>query len=168
MINNFTVKPMNYGVLNDACSLARIPNCRLVASEIFKAQSGKFVSRDTTAGYFDVSIAADTQIQGWAVVPSAYAGATYSASGVYTVHASTVEVVEVINDINGRFLMPCTGTPTIAKKGLTCDIEVNSNVQAANEDASSTDVIVIYDFNATLLLVEVGLNPAKMFTLGVA
>jgi len=160
-------KPLIYGILNEAACPARIPNCRLVASSVFKAQSGKFVSRDTSAGFFDPAAAADTQIQGWAVVPSSYAGAKYDSDGVYTVHASLIERVEVVNDINARFLIPSDGAPTEAMKGVTCDLSVASSVIKGNIAASSTDVIVIYDFNATLLLLEVGLNPIKMYTLGV-
>ena len=166
MLSTWTKKPINYGILNDAYSPEVMPNCRLKAGEIFKTQSGKFVSKDTGTGHFDASVAADTEIQGYAKIPSRFT-LTGWVNGVYTVHASIEEYVDVIRDINARFCVPATGTFSDAKKGKTCDIDVTSNVQSAAIDLSSTDVLVIYELNSTLSLAEVGLNPLKMFITGV-
>ena len=162
MINTMLVAPMSYGVLNDAGNLGRIPNCLLKPAEVFKSKSGKFVAPDGTDD-FDVAQSGDTMITGWAVVQ----GTTDGADG-YTVPASTIPTrKEVITDINGRFLMPADAAVTEAIKGLTCDIIVASNIQKADVGESTEDVLIIYDINVALQLVEVGLNPAKMFVTGV-
>lgn len=164
MIRNMQVKPLLYGVLNGDCG-GRFMG-RLKASQTFYVQSGKFVSRDTSAGYFDVAAAADTQIMGWALVPSIQSASGWTQAGLWTGHATHAEYVDIINDINARFLMPVSGTPLEADVGRSADISI-STYQYCNVDASSTEVLVVYDFNATLSLVEVGLNPVKMHTLGV-
>ena len=152
MLSTLAVKPLKYGILNDTDLLSRF-TMPLKASEVFNNQSGKFVARDTASA--DVAVAGDTEILGWA-----------------NTHAHTVgtgESAEIYNDIRGRFLIGSTSDDdaAAADRGKTCDLEVVSNVQTANTNASTTDVIVIYDFEATLNLVEVGLNPLKMFATGV-
>jgi hypothetical protein len=164
MIRNMVVAPLNYGVLNECCG-GRFMG-RLKASQTFYQKSGKFVSRDTSAGYFDVTAAADTQIMGWANVPSIQSATGWTQAGLWTGSASVAEYVDIFNDINARFLMPSSGTPLEADVGRAADIAI-STYQQCNVDASSTEVLVVYDFNATLSLVEVGLNPVKMHTLGV-
>jgi hypothetical protein len=155
MISTLTRKPLKYGILNDTDMLSRIPAVPLKASEVFVNQSGKFVSNDTGAA--DVSVAGDTQILGWANVSAGTVG--------------TGEYAEVYNDPSGRFCIGATSgdLPSATEKlGYTCDLEVNTNVQTANTDASSTDVIVVYDTNTEFNLCEVGLNPIKLYTAGVS
>ena len=163
MIHEMVAKPLLYGLLSGGDGRFK---GRLKASQGFYTQSGKFVSRDTSAGYFDVAAAADTQIMGWALVPSINAVTTWSAAGLWTSHASNAEYVDIINDLNARFLMPVSGTITEAMIGLTGDIAISTR-QYLNVGAHSTEVLVCYDFNATLSLAEVGLNPVRMHTLGV-
>lgn len=157
------VAPLNYGALYEG--VGRFMG-RLKASQTFYLKSGKFVSRDTSAGYFDVSAAGDTQIMGWALVPSIQAASGWTQAGLWTSSSSAAEYVDIINDVNARFLMPVSGTPTEAMIGLTCDISI-STYQYCNVAAHSTEVIVLYDYEATLGLCEVGLNPVKMHTLGI-
>ena len=152
LLTNLIVKPLKYGILNDTDLLSRF-TMPLKASEVFGNQSGKFVKLDT--GEAAVAVAGSTELIGWA-----------------NTHGHTVgtgESAEIYNDIRAHFLIGSTSDDDAAAtdRGKTCDLEVNTNVQTANTDASSTDVIVIYDFNATLNLVEVGLNPLKMFATGV-
>ena len=147
MLSTIQVKPLKYGILNDTDLLSRF-TMPLKASEIFGNQSGKFVARDTASA--DVAVAGDTEILGWA-----------------NTHAHTVgtgESAEIYNDIRGRFLIPTTDTDFLTSmRGKTCDLKITSDVQYADLDASTTDVIVIYDGDATLDIAEVGLNPIKMF-----
>lgn len=163
MIKTWEKKPMNYGLTNPGdFAPAVYPDMLLKPAEVFKAQSGKFVKMDGTD---DVAVAGsgDTQLVGWASVE----GVTGSVDG-YTVPASTKpRRVDVITDINARFVMPADAAVTEAIKTLTCDLIVASNIQYADVGESNEDVIVIYDINVALQLVEVGLNPIKLFTAGV-
>lgn len=161
MISTMTKKPLNYGVLNDACSLSRMPDCLIKAAEIIKAQSGKFVKADGTDDYV-IAGSGDTQLMGYAVIQ----GITSGGVTGYTVPTGGTKC-ELIVDINARFLLPADAAVTGALKGLTCDLIVASNVQSADIGESSEDVIVIYDACAALQLVEVGFNPAKMWAAGV-
>lgn len=150
-ISTMIKKPMKYGILNDTDLLGRYTHV-LKVSEVFNNLSGKFVSRDA-AGLADVSIAGDTEILGWA-----------------NTHAHTVaagESVEIYNDIRARFLVPVSGTYAQTMRGKTCDLVVAANIQSANVAASATDVICVYDGDATLAIAEVGLNPLKMYITGV-
>lgn len=156
MINTLTRKPLKYGVLSDgAVAGARMPTCVLKPSEVFKDQSGNFVKPDGTDD-FAVAGSGDALLTGWAVTHD------------HTVDASVEERAEIVTDFNARFLMPADGAVTEAKKGLTCDLIVSANIQQADVGESNEDVIVIYDINVALQLVEVGLNPAKMWASGVA
>ena len=78
MINTLLVKPLKYGVQNDAGMLARMPNAVLKASIVFAAQSGQFVTLDGTDDY-DIMDSGDTVIAGWAVTHP------------HTVHATVVK-----------------------------------------------------------------------------
>ena len=163
MIKSMAVKPLNYGPLNPSDIQGKVPDVLLKPAEVFNAQSGKFVARDGTDD-MDVAQSGDTQIEGWAEVQ----GVTGSAAG-FTVPASTIPTrVDVINDLNARFLMPADAAVTAAIINLTCDIIVSANVQLADVGESNEDVLVIYDVNVALQLVEVGLNSSKMHVAGVA
>lgn len=163
MINTLLAKPLNYGVLNDAGHLGKVENQLIKPAEVFKSQSGKFVARDGTDDV-DVAQSGDTQIEGWAVIES-----VDGSTEAFTVPASTIPTRrDVINDLNARFLMPADAAVTEAIKNLTCDIIVDTNVQKADVGESNEDVLVIYDINVALQLVEVGLNSSKMHVAGVA
>jgi hypothetical protein len=154
MIRTMPKKPLNYGVLNDGSPLARFEDCVLKASEVFSAQSGKFVKPDGTDD-FAVAGSGDTILSGWAVTHA------------HTVSASVVERADLICDINGRFLIPADAAVTAALKGLTCDLIVAANIQKADIGESNEDVIVIYDVNVEHQLCEVGLSGIKLFPTGV-
>jgi hypothetical protein len=162
MINTMQKKPLSYGVLNDGGNLARLPNALMKAAEVIKAQSGKFVKADGTDD-FVIAGSGDTQLIGYAVIQ----GVTSAGVTGYTVPTGGT-LCELIVDANARFLLPADAAVTDALKGLTCDLIVASNVQQADIGESNEDVIVIYDTCAALQLVEVGLNPAKMWAAGVA
>lgn len=163
MIKTWTKKPMQYGLIGQGdYAPATIPDMLLKPAEVFYAQSGKFVKMDGTD---DVAVAGsgDTQLVGWALVQ----GVTGSVDG-YTVPASTKpHRTDVVKDINARFVMPADAAVTEAIKNLTCDLIVSANIQYADVGESNEDVIMIYDINVALQLVEVGLNPIKLFTAGV-
>ena len=152
MIDTIIVKPLKYGILNDTDMLSRF-KMPLKASEVFGNQSGKFAALDT--GEAKLAVTASTELIGWV-----------------NTHAHTVgtgEKAELYNDIRGHFLMPSTDTDFLTSmRGKTCDIKCTAGAtQYADLDASSTDVLVIYDGDAVLDIVEVGLNPLKMFATGV-
>lgn len=163
MIKTYVQKPDNYGMIQQGgYAPATIPDMLLKAAEVFHAQSGKFVKMDGTD---DVAVAGsgDTQLVGWALVQ----GVTGSIDG-YTVPASTKpHRVDVVKDINARFIMPADAAVTEAIKNLTCDLIVAAEIQYADIGESNEDVIMIYDINVALQLVEVGLSPIKLFTAGV-
>ena len=152
MLDTILVKPLKYGILNDADMLSRF-KMPILVDTIFLNQSGKFVVRSTAS--VDQAVTASTELLGW-----------------LNTHAHTVaagEVGEVYNDIRGRFLMPSTDTDFLTSmRGKTCDIKSTIDLtQYADLDASATDVLVVYDGDAVLDIVEVGLNPLKMFATGV-
>jgi len=163
MINTMVARPLNYGLLSDASSCARMPDCLIKAAEVFNAQSGKFVKADGTDDHA-VAGSGDTQLTGWASIK----GGTEGATGYTVPAAATPTYKEIITDINARFLMPADAAVTRAIRGLTCDLIVASNIQKADVGESNEDVIVIYDINIALQLVEVGLNASKMWATGVA
>lgn len=153
MLDTILVKPLKYGILNDTDMLSRF-KMPLVATEVFANQSGKFVARSTASA--SLAVTATTELLGYA-----------------NTHAHTVgtgEVAEIYNDIRMHVVIPSTDTDFLTSmRGKTCDIKCAgvTSVQYADLDASSTDILVIYDGDATLDIVEVGLNPLKMFTTGV-
>ena len=161
MISTLAKKPLKYGLLNDPAAMNKYVHT-LKAAEVFYHQGGKFVARDA-GGSNDLAIAGDTQLEGWA---ETFDNLVPSVAGVITIPSGGVNGL-IVCDLNAHFVMACSGTYTDALRGKTCDLEIVASKQLANEDASSTDVIVIYDGNATLSLVEVGLAPAKMFATGV-
>ena len=153
MLDTILVKPLKYGILNDTDMLSRF-KMPLVAAEEFKNQSGKFVTRSTASA--SLAVTATTELLGYA-----------------NTHAHVVvagDVAEIYNDIRMRVVMPSTDTDfLVAMRGKTCDIKASgvTATQFADLDASTTDILVIYDGDAVLDIVEVGLNPLKMFTTGV-
>ena len=153
MLDTILVKPLKYGALNEAMALASF-KMPLTAAEAFANQSGKFVK--IAAGAASLAVTASTELVGWA-----------------NTHAHTVgtgEIAEIYNDLRAHFLMPSTDTDFLASmRGKTCDIKCAgvTSVQYADLDGSTNDQLVIYDGDATLDIVEVGLNPLKMFVTGV-
>jgi hypothetical protein len=162
MLSTMKKKPIKYGLLNDPGTVSKYVHT-LKAAEVFYQQSGRFVARDG-AGSNDVAVAGDTQLEGWA---ETFAHLTPASTGAITIPTGGIDSL-IICDFNARFIMGCTGTYADSLRGKTCDLEIVSSRQYANENASATDVLVIYDGNADLSIVEVGLAPAKMFATGVA
>lgn len=152
MVSTWRVDEVKYGPINDTDDMARFMKT-LKASTVFKNKSGKFIIN--SSGDADIAVAGSTELQGYAI--------TYD----HTVSASVTEYADIIHGFGTHFVLPASGTYADTMRGLTCDLLVSSNIQKANVAASTTDVIVIYDGNATLGLVEVGLNPLKMYVTGV-
>ena len=151
MINTMAKKPLKYGII-DPCYKSRF-FMELANAGVWTNQSGKFAIRSSNVAALAAS--GSTELVGWAQVHA------------HTV-ASTGTFADIFNDANARFVIGVTGTYANTMRGKTCDLDTTTNIQTANVAASSTDVIVVYDGNATLALAEVGLNPLKMFVTGVA
>ena len=127
------------------------------ASEVFKAQSGRFVSADAS-NRIEVAIAGDTELLGHAETHDHTTSATEGAESIF-----------VINDLTAVFRIPVNGgTWAATMRGKTCDISVASSIQGADLAASGEDVIVL--LNGDLVnnnYVDCQLNPLKMYVVGV-
>lgn len=151
---------LSYGIRNEG-TLSLTQPLDLAASCVFKNKGGKFMTKDGSGNYA-ISVATDTQIAGWAM----YSGDFTSSS------TATADKVVICDDLDAIFEMPTDAAFTAAELkaliGKTCDLVVNSSVQQADIGASSTDVVKIVGGDVTAQTVFVKLNPAKLYTAGVA
>ncbi|MBU2346678.1 MAG: hypothetical protein KJ888_21005 [Gammaproteobacteria bacterium] len=154
----------NYGPIHLPNPYSKFPQEQpLAASVVFKLLSGKFVTRDSSGNYA-ISISSDTQIWGWAEVDADW---TTSAT-------EAIDKIVIIDDLEAVFEMPNDSgntalTEAIIKTliGETCDIaESTTNIQAADYNASSTDVIKIVGGSVARNSLYVKINPIKFYTLG--
>lgn len=155
---------MNYGIIHVPAVCAKMPDAPLAASVIFKNLGGKFVTKDGSGNYA-ISAASDTQIDGWADIAGDFTSSSTAAT----------DKAQVVIDLGAIFEIPVSpadtaltdaGLKTLMRK--TCDLVVASNVQYADTDASSTDVIKIVGGNVARNTVYVQINPTKFYTEGVA
>ena len=154
-------RPVKFGQVKGPIVTVPIP---AQASQNFENRSGCFVTLDSSerAG---VSVAADTQIFGFAL------------AGDFTTSSTAGQTILAINiSLEAIYLMPLDAARTIAQLqdlvGKTCDLVVASNIQYADYDASTTDVIQIvgYEYWGSASGeqgVWVRMNPGKAFTAGV-
>jgi hypothetical protein len=111
---------------------------------------GDAVAIDTATGLLRLAVAGDTALAGVS---------TCKITGVAATRA-TATFVPAISDI--VFHGQCSGTPTQASVGDTCDIEGATGVMEVNENGSTTDVIQIVGFHPST---SIGLNAQVLFTI---
>jgi hypothetical protein len=110
----------------------------VAASVNFELLSGKWMTLDTN-NRADISSATDTAILGWALVGD---WTTSSTAG------RDVISVNINHDIIGEMPLDAARTEAQLKGyiGETCDIVVTSNIQYADYDASSIDILEIMGY----------------------
>lgn len=149
-----------YGIINPTNPLVTTPPMPLAASVAFKDKGGKFVTKDESGNYA-LSVAADTQIAGWAMVGEFTSSST-----------AAVDKVPLVVDLGAIFELPAYSTITEASLktliGKTCDLIVDSGIQKADNTASATDVIKIVGGDVAEQTLYVMINPGKFYTEGVA
>ena len=130
------------------------------ASEVIKAQSGRFVSPDTasTPNRGEIAVAGDTELLGWIELAEQTCSSTEGGTSGWC-----------INDLTAVFRVPVnTGTFTRIMKGKVCDLAVTSDIQGVDLTASGEDVVWIMDGDlVNNYWVDVRLNPLKMCATGV-
>lgn len=154
----------NYGVINGKTPNATSQDMPLAASVAFKALGGKFVTKDGNGNYA-LSVATDSQIAGWACVSGDYTSSSTAAA----------DSRPIIDDLDAIFELPVdsgdtaiTATTLKALIGKTCDLIVTDGIQGADINASTYDVVKIVGGDVDKNTVYVKLNPAKLYTAGVA
>lgn len=127
------------------------------ASEVIKAQSGRFVTNDGS-GRFEICGAASTTIDGFLDCEEFTASSTEGE-----------DERKCINDLTAVFRIPInSGTYVSTMLGETCDLSVSSNIQGAALDASSRDLVKIVGGDETNNeWVDVQINPSKLYETGV-
>lgn len=120
-------------------------------SQVITAASGKFVYMN--AGAATLNTDATSTIFGF-----------LEAEAQTT--ASSGEVFNCIIDLTAVFRIPIlSGTYAIGMVGDYCDINITSNVQGAQLDASSEDTLIVVGGDAdNNVWVDVKMNPAKWGT----
>lgn len=108
------------------------------ASQNFEPLSGRFVAIDSN-NRADIASATDTNIIGWAL------------GGDWTTNSTAGTDIVTVNVAYGAiFEMPLDAARTEAQLkgyiGETCDIVVTSNIQYADYDASSIDILEIMGY----------------------
>lgn len=131
----------------------------IAASQVFNDRGGKFVKLDAN-DRVDIADDGDTQIEGWANAPTG-GGSSFTSSATAGADMAEVDVSEL-----SVYSVPANVDPANTR-GETCDLVVTSNVQYAQVNASSEDVIVILDLDTDTDLVAVRMNPLKMYAAGV-
>ena len=111
----------------------------VAASTIFGHDSGCFVQMNTS-GHILMADATSTDIIGWAITGDFTASSTAGQTKV-PVNLSHDAVYEMPID-TAR-----TEAQLIALVGITCDIVVTSNVQYADYDATSVNILQIVGYN---------------------
>jgi len=131
-------RPLVFGLIAGNPIVINVPTG---ASEVFTNSGGKWVSNDADAGRVVVCGATTTNINGWAMC------------GAITT-SSTDEVTKINVDISldTIYEMPIDAAQSAADLldvlWESCDIVVTSNVQYADLDASTYDILQIVDFRA--------------------
>lgn len=157
-----TVAPIKYSQVAGPRVILTFP---LSASEVFTDTGGKFMSTDANRRA-EVAAAADTDLIGWGLT-----GAHTSSS------TAGADLISVNISLDAVYLMPLDAARTeaqlLAIMLKTCDIVTTSNIQYADYDASSTDVIQIVGYRywgsaSGEQAVLVRLNPNKLAATGVA
>lgn len=146
---------LKYGWIRGGTTSVPLP---MGASEVISAQSGRFVTVDSS-GYGEISGAASTTIFGSVELGAQTLSATEGAT-----------TANCIIDPTAVFRIPVnSGTYAITMVGKTCDLSVSSNIQGAALDASDRDIVLIVGGDATNNnYVDVMIVPAKQIKAGVA
>jgi hypothetical protein len=150
---------ISYGVIHRPNPMMVIEKMPLGASVIFTAKGGKFMT--LSSGNLILSVAGDTQIDGWADI-----------SGGFTAYGTAAyDTVTLIRDLSAVFEIGVSASDTAltaaglkALIGDTCDLVIESDVQMADTDATSTDVIQIVGGSVERNTVFVVINPIKFYT----
>lgn len=122
---------LRYGPIKGEESCVKVPNL-ITASEVIKAKSGRFVTRNTTTGAVEIADAGETILAGWIEAPE---GTSVSGDYGNLIPANNCGVI---------FRVPIiTGTLTAAMFGKTCDLVRSSNIQGVDLTASGEDVLLI-------------------------
>ena len=157
-------KTVNMGIIKKPNPCNITDGMPLAASVAFKALGGKFVTKDGS-GNFALSVAGDTQIDGWMDVGGDFTSNAIAAVDKLPIVIDNEAVCEIPVD-SGSTALTAAGLKILMFK--TCDLVVTAGIQGANTGASSTDVVKIVGGNVAANTVYVTLNATKMFTRGVA
>ena len=119
---------LKYGRVNKPGAGANLQTVAMVASQIVKAASGRFVFMVAGAATLCISTSA-------------------SIFGFLNTHEHTPTVGDKIGcdtDLTGVFRIPVnSGTYAVGMVGDLCDLSISSNIQGAALDASTHDLLVI-------------------------
>ena len=107
------------------------------ASQNFELRSGKFVY--SNAGYANIAAAGADQIYGYAFIGDKTTGTT-DGDDTLTINISTDAIYELPLDAAR------TEAQLIALVGKTCDIVTTSNIQYADYDAATDNVLMIVGY----------------------
>jgi len=129
--------------------------CAIGASEVFLDTGGKFVKFDNDR-QIEVALAADTALFGWA------------ECGKFTA-SSTEGKDKVMVDISCEsvYYIPADEAVTIALRGRTCDLIVDTNRQRADVGEGTEDVILIVDVDVANQALYVRMNYATQYQAGI-
>jgi len=129
------------------------------ASEVIKAQSGRFVKPDGTSRRAEIAGDGDTELMGWVELHEHTTSATEGGTEAWC-----------INDLNQIFRLPVdSGTWAVTMVGETCDLAVSSSIQGVQLDASAEDTVWLMSGDVTSnYWVDVRLNPNKLAVVGAA
>lgn len=127
------------------------------ASEVFKKQSGQFVTNDAS-GRAEVAVDGSATLWGHMECEEFTASATEGA-----------DIRNMIVDPSAVFRIPVnSGTYVTTMLGETCDLSVSSSIQGAQLDASSEDTVRIVAGDAVNnYWVELMFVDAKRYNTGV-
>jgi hypothetical protein len=150
--------PLRYGPIQGTSYVPHIA-CNIGASEVIRAQSGRFVKNDGS-GRAEIAVAATTELIGWLEFPEGTTSSTEGKDIGQLIPAAATNVI---------YRIPVSsGTYALALRYKTCDLAVASNIQGAALGASARDVIIIVGGDlAANKWVDVMINPAKVGATGV-
>jgi len=137
---------LKYGRINESSGDASIVPVTMVASQVVKAQSGRFVFQ--VAGAATLVVASSTTI-----------------FGVINAHEHTPAVGDIFScdtDLNGIWRVPInSGTYAIGMVGDYCDLSSSSDIQGAALDISTRNHLIIVNGDAVNNnWVDVKMNPS--------
>ena len=131
----------------------------LAASQAFKRRSGQFMTLSSSRA--QKADSGDTEIWGWALIGKDWTSSSTAGADTVTICTDPFKVWEI--PARDTF----TATNLAAYIGDTCDLEIASDIQYADNGESTEDVIVIVGGDVDEQTLYVHMNPNKLYQTGV-